>query len=280
MSGAALRPIWLCADDYGLSPGVNRAIRELIAQGRINATSAMVVGPTIDRAEVQALQAAAASSRRCALGLHVTLTAPFRPLTLHFRPLDSGMFLPLAKMLRKGLVRRLDREIIHTEILAQLAAFTELFGRPPDFVDGHQHVQLFPQIREAFLSAAKQAAPAAWVRQGGRARGLSLRTDAPKALFLDLLSARFRQQARRRDIAFNTAFAGAYDFTAQPDFAGLMASFLDGLPPDGLIMCHPGFVDDLLRSLDPFTTQREREYAYLAGGQFPGLLAAHGVTLA
>ena len=31
MSAAAgLRRIWLCADDYGISPGVNRAIRDLI----------------------------------------------------------------------------------------------------------------------------------------------------------------------------------------------------------------------------------------------------------
>ncbi len=28
------RRIWLCADDYGLSPGVNRAIRDLIGRGR------------------------------------------------------------------------------------------------------------------------------------------------------------------------------------------------------------------------------------------------------
>jgi predicted glycoside hydrolase/deacetylase ChbG (UPF0249 family) len=39
------RRIWLCADDYGLSPGVNRAIRDLIERGRLNATSVMVVGP-------------------------------------------------------------------------------------------------------------------------------------------------------------------------------------------------------------------------------------------
>ena len=38
------RRIWLCADDYGLSPGVNRGIRELIERGRLNATSVMVVG--------------------------------------------------------------------------------------------------------------------------------------------------------------------------------------------------------------------------------------------
>ena len=30
-------------------------------------------------------------------------------------------------------------------------------------------------------------------------------------------------------------------------------------------MCHPGFVDAELERLDPLTTQREREYAYLAG---------------
>ena len=42
---AAPRRIWLCADDYGMSPGVNRAIRELIGRGRINATSVMVATP-------------------------------------------------------------------------------------------------------------------------------------------------------------------------------------------------------------------------------------------
>src|SRR5215212_10420571 len=106
------RRIWLCADDYGLSPGVNRAIRDLIERGRLNATSVMVVGPAIGRAEVAALQEAAANSPRCAIGLHATLTAPFRPLTMYFRPLDGGLFLPLAAMLRSGLLRRLDREMI------------------------------------------------------------------------------------------------------------------------------------------------------------------------
>jgi predicted glycoside hydrolase/deacetylase ChbG (UPF0249 family) len=33
------RHIWLCADDYGIAPGVNTAIRDLIARGRLNATS-------------------------------------------------------------------------------------------------------------------------------------------------------------------------------------------------------------------------------------------------
>ena len=35
-------------------------------------------------------------------------------------------------------------------------------------------------------------------------------------------------------------------FRKQPDFGALMRQFLDGLPEGGLVMCHPGFVDDIL----------------------------------
>ena len=273
------RRIWLCADDYGLSPGVNRGIRDLIGRGRLNATSAMVVGPAVGRDEIKALQDAVADSPRCAIGLHVTLTAPFRPLTMHFQPLDGGMFLPFPKLLRAGLLRRLDPEIVGAELAVQLSAFRELFGRAPDFVDGHQHVQLFPGVRDAFLKAVKTAAPDAWVRQGGRHQPLARRLGAPKALIIDILSARFRGRAERADIAFNPGFAGAYDWTQQRDFGALMRQFLDGLPEGGLIMCHPGFVDETLVSLDPFTTQREHEHAFLGGEHFPSLLAANKVTL-
>ena len=44
-------------------------------------------------------------------------------------------------------------------------------------------------------------------------------------------------------------------------------------------MCHPGFVDDILVSLDPLTAQREHEHAFLGGEHFPRLLAANKVTL-
>lgn len=279
MNDAPPRRIWLCADDYGMAEGVNRSIRELISRGRLNATSVMVVGTAIGRAEVTALQDAAASSPRCAIGLHATLTAPFRPLTMHFRPLNGGLFLPFPAMLRSGLLRRLDPDLIEDEFAAQLAAFKELFGRAPDFVDGHQHVQLFPQVRDAFLRAVKEAAPDAWVRQCGRLQPLARLLGAPKALVLDVLSAQFRKRAVAAGIAFNPAFAGAYDFSKAPDFGELMGEFLDGLPDGGLVMCHPGYVDDTLESLDPLTTQREAEHAYLAGDRFAALLAANKVTL-
>src|SRR3569623_3291157 len=186
-ASAAPRRIWRCADDYGSSPGVNRAIRDLIERGRLNATSVMMVGPAIARSEIEALQASATASPRCAIGVHVTLAAPFRPLTMHFRPLDGDMFMPFPKLLRAGVLRRLDREFFRNEVKAQLAAFAEAFGRLPDFVDGHQHVQLYPQVRDGFVEAVSEGAPNAWVRQGGRDLPLRQRLASPKAMVLDIL---------------------------------------------------------------------------------------------
>ncbi|MBF0306682.1 MAG: ChbG/HpnK family deacetylase, partial [Alphaproteobacteria bacterium] len=39
------RPFVLCADDYGLSPGVSRGILMLIRMGRVSATGCMVTMP-------------------------------------------------------------------------------------------------------------------------------------------------------------------------------------------------------------------------------------------
>jgi lysophospholipase L1-like esterase len=67
--------------------------------------------------------------------------------------------------------------------------------------------------------------------------------------------------------------------TSSGTFADDYRTMLDGLPDGGLVMCHPGFVDETLESLDPLTSQREAEHAYLASDRFPTLLAANRVTL-
>ncbi|MCJ9736385.1 ChbG/HpnK family deacetylase, partial [Bradyrhizobium sp. PRIMUS42] len=84
---------------------------------------------------------------------------------------------------------------------------------------------------------------------------------------------------RRAGLSFNPGFAGAYDFTRAADFGELMRQFLEGLPDGGLVMCHPGFVDDILAGLDPMTDVREREHAYLSSDAFARLLADSGATL-
>ncbi len=276
------RPIWLCADDYGISESVDKAIRELLMNGRINATSVMVAAPAFQAAEAASLKTLSAGSRRFAIGLHVTLTAPFAPLTAGFRPTRRGSFLPLAEMLVRGTLRLLSRDRLAIEIATQLKAFVTAFGRAPDFVDGHQHVQLFPQVREPLLEMVKEVAPRAWVRQCGRAPSVARRLADRKALLLDGLSREFRARAAALGIRTNPAFAGAYNFirAGEHEFDRLFPGFLNGLPPQSVVMCHPGFVDAELERLDPLTRQREREYAYFASEAFPDVLRRHGVALA
>lgn len=273
------RHIWLCADDYGAAPGVSAAIRELISRRRINATSVMVAAPHFDSEDAAALAKLNSGEKRAALGLHVTLTGPLRPLSANFSPLHHGRFLPLNAMLRRATARRLQPEPLANEIAAQLRKFIDVFGRPPDFLDGHQHIQLFPQVRDAFLKVVAERAPTAWVRQCGRARR-GRRVRDHKALVLDILSLGFRRKARKLGIAVNPAFAGSYAFKSRANYARLFPRFLSGLPDGGLIMCHPGVVDTELKGLDSLTTLREQEFAYFGSDAFLQVLAEHNVALA
>jgi predicted glycoside hydrolase/deacetylase ChbG (UPF0249 family) len=272
--------IWLCADDYGISPSVNAAIRDLVVRGRINATSVMVLAPSFHRSEARALDSLNASERRVAIGLHVTLTAPFRPLSKGFKPTRDGTFVSLEALLVRASLRSLSTEAFADEVGDQVHAFVKHFDRAPDFIDGHQHVQLFPQIRDAVLAVAKRDAPQAWVRQCGRVAPLSRKIGDRKGLLLDVLSRRFRRRAAVLGVPTNPAFAGTYDFREEANFAATFPHFLERLPDGGVVMCHPGFVDGELQKLDPLTTLREQEYAFFADEAFPGLLARHGVALA
>lgn len=271
------RRIWLCADDYGISPGVSAAIRELVLQGHINATSVMVASPNFNADEAAALDTLNSGKKRAAIGLHVTLTAPYKPITGDFTPLRDGRFFPLNQMLQAAIMRRLQPERLTIEIATQLRLFVEFFGRPPDFLDGHQHVHLFPQVRDAFLKIAAETAPEAWVRQCGRTG--PGRLNDRKALLLDILSLGLRRKAKRLGIAFNPGFAGTYSFRPNADIVRLFPRFLAGLPDGGLIMCHPGFVDAELKALDLLTTLREREFAFFSSDNFLKVLAAQNVAL-
>jgi hypothetical protein len=271
-----MRRIVVCADDYALSPGVSRAIRELVSHGRLNAVSVMTVIPGFEQ-ECASL-ASMPSPIPLAIGLHATLTGSFAPLAaLPFKTTD-GKFPPLAKLLPPLGFLRIDRQAVKAEVAAQIAAFRKAFGRAPDFVDGHQHVQLMPGVRVPFLEAVLEAAPKAWVRQCGAAAGASARGG--KARLLEFLSRGFRRQARRIGLVFNPAFSGAYDFSTAESFGALFARFLDALPERGVVMCHPGFVDAELVTRDPLTGRREAEYKFLAGNDFPAALARAGASLA
>ena len=118
MSGP--RRIWLCADDYGISSAVNVAIRDLVVRRRLNAASVMVVAPSFHRSEAHALDVLNTGMARVAIGLHLTLTAPFRPLGELYKPVHDGAFLSLAATTVRAFLHRLGHAALVNEITAQL----------------------------------------------------------------------------------------------------------------------------------------------------------------
>ena len=211
--------IWLCADDYGISPSVNAAIRDLIARGRINATSVMVAAPSFQRSEASFARCAqrrcAARGDRPACDAHRAVQAAERGLRADLRRCNfcrCRRRLVLAHACAaSGTSSSLPRS-------RPVRAFVAAFGRAPDFIDGHQHVHLFPQMRDAFLTVAKAKAPLAWVRQCGRIVPLAKRLADTKGLLLDVLSVAFALRAAQLAVRTNPAFAGTYDFAGRCGF--------------------------------------------------------------
>jgi predicted glycoside hydrolase/deacetylase ChbG (UPF0249 family) len=98
----------------------------------------------------------------------------------------------------------------------------------------------------------------AWVRQSGRILPLSRRLDNPKALLLDTLSKHVPQRARHARVSPSIPASPAPMTSPGSRLRGADGGFPRRPPDGGLVMCHPGHVDEVLISLDPFTDQRER----------------------
>ena len=268
---ATLKPLVLCADDYAQSPGISAAIRQLAAQGRLTATSALVLSPHWPR-EAEAL---APLKGQLDVGLHLDWTSPFAQARGHGMPLGAAM--------RRALTGGFDRAAARAEIERQLDAFEAAWGAPPDHVDGHQHVQQFAGIREALVDSLRQ-------RYGGQARPPWLRLScAPagqrdlKARIIGALGANaLKKLAARADLPSATALSGIYNFEGSADaYAAHMARWLASSAAGTVLMCHPGDAgaSGTGEPDDPIALAREREAQFLASERFAAQLAQHRIQL-
>ena len=223
------RRIWLCADDYGLAEGVNRAIRDLISRGRLNATSVMVVGPAIGRDEVARIAGCRGSE----------------PALRHRPARDTdGAVPPAVDALSAAPWRTVPAVSGHAAIGPAAAARSWLDrGRTAGATRGLQGA-VRPRARFRRRPPARAAVSAGARRIPGRGEGGGARRlGAPgrqkcgrwpsgsvhPRRWCSMCSARNSAGApTAAGIAFNPAFAGAYDFTASPDFGELMRQFIDG----------------------------------------------------
>jgi predicted glycoside hydrolase/deacetylase ChbG (UPF0249 family) len=274
---SSTRRVVLCADDFGLTEGVSRAILDLARARRISATSVITTRPWWPR-----LAPELASCSDLGIGLHLNLTTsePLGTMPMHA---PHGMFPSLAELLRGALLGRLQGQEIRDEIERQLSAFAAALGRPPDFVDGHQHVHVLPGIRAQLLSALKDRGLGGhvWLRDpSDRSAAILARGVAvTKALSVKALAAGFAAMVRQAGFSANQGFSGFSPFDPARDLAADFGRFFKRLGPRPVVMCHPGRVDAELRDLDPVLDPREREYAFLASEQFLDLVRAQGISL-
>lgn len=277
-AATATRPLLVCADDYGLAPGVSEAIAELIERGRLSATSCMSALPDWRRAAppLRALVARMPAD----IGLHLTLTDQ-PALSRAARAAWGERLPPLGRLLVTALARRLPAAAVGAEIRAQLDAFEDAWGAPPDHIDGHQHVHVLPGVREPLLAELLRRYPRGrvWVRNCVEAPIRCLRRGEAtgKALFITALGLGLAHRLHAAGLPCNDGFSGLHDFSAQRPFAPKMRRFLAGTGPRPLVHVHPGRVDAALRACDSLTTPRTAELAYLASEEFVADLAAAGL---
>lgn len=273
--------IVLCADDFGLAPGVSESIVELIRAARLSATGCMTV--CADWPSSAGALRAALARQPADVGLHLTLTDHHAASG----KAPAGVidrFPPLAALMRACLGRRLRAGAFEAEIQAQLDAFEAHWGAPPDFVDGHQHVHLLPGVREALVGILRNRYPLGrvWVRNCVEAPARCLRRGRGwhKALIIGALGVGLRRLAREAGLPMNEGFSGLHDFHAGPAFRDKMRIFLAHRGPRHLIHVHPGRVDARLQALDSLTEPREQELRYLLSDDFLDDLASADVAIA
>ncbi len=130
------------ADDFGMSPEVDRAILQAHREGIVSSTTVMANCAT----DLRALKG-------LGVGLHCNVT--------HGRPLtkvpslvnERGEFWSALELLRRH--AQIDPDDLRRELEAQRDRFESLYGSPPDHLDVHQYsLCFFPEGLQAVCAVA------------------------------------------------------------------------------------------------------------------------------
>lgn len=232
------------ADDFGLCHGVNRGIVAAFQSGIVRSTSVMVNMPGFEEAV-----SLARAFPGLGTGLHLNLTygRPVLPLARVASLVnDEGAYTKdVERLYQHGLIGEM-----RAEFMAQLERFVSS-GLHLTHIDSHHHLHKSPRILELVVSMAHQAGVPIRCLDEQALMALGM---VPKARFVN--------------------------YFGDEDAVERLLSVIRSLP-DGTteIPCHPGYVDDELRSLSTLTLPRECELAALMDPGVTQALTQCGVTL-
>jgi predicted glycoside hydrolase/deacetylase ChbG (UPF0249 family) len=244
------------ADDFGLAPGVNRAIVELQQAGALSSATLMANGPFFSPAVYMAFAQPA-----LAVGCHVVLVdgSPcLRPAQVPslVDPRNPSSLRPSVGSFFADLVRgRIREEEIEAEAIAQIRR-VQSSGITVSHIDSHKHVHAFPRVLAPLLRAARQCGVRS-VRNPFEP-WWSLKATRPAGTVRRMQVHVMRTQGR----AFTRLTREHGMMTADGSMGLLATGILDdsvlrallrAMPPGTWeLVCHPGYSD---RALDEARTR-------------------------
>lgn len=256
------------ADDYAYFESTSTAICNLIEKEKITATSCMVTSPawSNDASALKLLQ------NKADIGLHLCFNK-FKTLTSfsNFKSEEIKNISDLILLLCKGKIKISE---IEAEIRAQIELFEKHFGKLPDFIDGHHHVQQFPLINFAVIKVLKQIG-----------ENIYLRTSTPKVSNLLSFQMTFGGEilkglAKINKLKTNDDFAGLYDFkTTNLSNIVFEQQIKDLSGKNAIFMCHPGLENDKAEKEDSIYHARISEYKFLSSDRSLELMKKHNISL-
>ena len=267
------------ADDFGYTPGVNRAIVEAHHTGMVTSTSLMANGAAFQDA-IELAQQTPALDVGCHLNLVEGVALSPAGKIPHLVGAD-GKFFNLVELGLRVLAGRVPMDEIEREFAAQIEKILGA-GIQPSHLDTHQHTHMHPKIAAVVARVARRYG-VGWVRRLSENCTPPLREGAWRRrivaaasyLFVSSLQRRMDQHGLRTPDAF-TGFV----LTGRLTTPALQAT-LAGLP-EGVteLMCHPGYFDpDLEASPTMLKRKREIEFRIVADSSWGDWLQERGIVL-
>lgn len=273
------------ADDFGLSPGVNRGIVSGFREGILTSTTMLVNLQHFDGA-VELARA----NPDLPVGIHLTL--------LWGRPISDPASVPtlierdgcfprsLSTLATRYFSGRLSADHVKLELRSQIRKFLDA-GLTPTHVDTHKHVHCLPGVLEALIEVVGEFGigkvrvplegplqiPATERRQLDSSWISSAKRDLIRFL---CRNARSRLQAS--GIRTTDHFVGiGYQASLNSDVLHLILSHLRAGVTE--IMCHPGYDDESLREFSSTPPHRDTELAGLKDPRVRDLVESGVVEL-
>ena len=281
------------ADDFGMTPGINRAIVEAHQQGIVTSATLMANARAFDDA-VEKAQRVAAHKAPFSVGCHVVLLdgEPLSPAgripTLLERSNGAVRFRDqLSRFALAALRGKLNPLEVEAEAAAQLQRLQQA-GIILSHFDTHKHAHMFPSVLRPLLRAAKALrVPAVRNPFGrvfplplGRILGdLKLWKRFAEMSVLRNFAAGFRREVaahglRTTDGSFGVLVTGTLTLKLFQEIAGSI--------PEGTweFVCHPGYNDaDLDKVRTRLRASREQELEVLTSPEAMQALQRRGVKL-